>query len=167
MSVVYVNNNKFLVKNGDKIIQKEIFSFSKNDIITSSIDIKDVITYTFKLPKTTPSEQLKIEAELHFYESAGLDMNQKFITSYIFKELQKEDSYLVEAIAVNESQLISDFSSLLEKSKWIDFISLPTFAFSEFYNLYKKEPQKDAFVYLDNNQSFITVYEKDEFLCQR
>jgi len=167
MSIVYINNNRFLIKDGDKIELKEKFEFQKNDIITSSIDIKDIITYTFKLPKSTPEEQLNTEAEIYFYENAGIDLNKKFISFYMFRTLEEEDSYLVEAIAIDEDNLHKKFNSLLTRSNWIDFISLSTLTFSEFYPTYKKEPKKDAFVYLDNEQSFIAVYENGEYLYSK
>jgi len=164
MSIIYINDNEILVKNNNSIEKKDDFHFDKNDIITSSINLKDIINLTFKLPKTTPQEQLKTEAELYFYENSGIDLNKQYKTFFIIKELEQEEIYIIEAIAIAEETLHSKFSKILEHSKWIDFISFEALAFKEFYSTYQKEPKRDAFVYLDEEQSFIVVYENGEYV---
>jgi hypothetical protein len=166
MSIVYIKDDTILTKT-TSINIKEGYHFAKSDIITSSVDLKDIITFTFKLPKSTPKEQLKTEAEIYFYENAGLDLNKRFVSFYIFKELEEEDIYIVEAIAIEEEILYQKFKPLLEHIHYIDFISLSTFSFSEFYRVYDIEPKKDAFVYLDNNQSFIAIYENGKYLYSK
>ena len=128
MSIVYIKDDTILTKT-TSINIKEGYHFAKSDIITSSVDLKDIITFTFKLPKSTPKEQLKTEAEIYFYENAGLDLNKRFVSFYIFKELEEEDIYIVEAIAIEEEILYQKFKPLLEHIHYIDFISLSTFSF--------------------------------------
>jgi len=167
MSLIYINDKNIIQNNDSNLEKLEELSFDKDDIITASLNIKDVVTYTLKLPKSTPQEQLITQAEIQFYENAGLDLNKKFITNYLIRELDKEEVYLVEAIGVDEETLHTKFQNIVEKTKHIDFISLSMLSFCEFYELYDKKPQRDAFVYLDNNQSFISVYENGEYLYSK
>ena len=161
MKVVYIKDD-ILLQDG-KIVDK----FDKKDIITSSIDIKDVITYTFKLPLTTPKEQLQADAEIHFFENAGLNLDKEYKTHFIIKELEKEGNYLIEAIAIEVEKLHNLFKNIIEKTHWIDYISFSPFSFEEFYPTHNKEAKKDAFVYLDNKNSFIAVFNEGEYLYSK
>jgi len=167
MSLIYIKDEQIFKKTDNNIEIVENIKIDKDDIITSSLSIKEVITYTFKLPLSTPKEQLDAECDIQFYENAGLDLNKQYKHFYIKKELEKENVYLIEAIAIEISYLETKFKSILEKVGYFDYISLSSFAFGEFYNLYNKEKKRDAFVYLDNNQSFITIYENGEYLYSK
>jgi len=167
MSLIYVNEEIIIKNDNSNLEVLDGLNVKSDDVITSSINIKDVVTYTLKLPKSTPPEQIKVEAEIQLYENAGLDLNKKFITKYMIKELVQEESYLIEAIAIDEDALQTKFKSIVDKTKHIDFISLSPFSFSEFYELYDKKPKRDAFVYLNENQSFIAVYENGEYLYSK
>ena len=167
MSILYIKDSIILKNDDNKISILDKLDFTKEDIITSSIDIKDVITYTFKLSKSTPKDQIEVESEIYFYENSGIDPNKQFKTFFITKELKQEETYLVEAIAIEEAILHEKFEKLVHETNHIDFISFSVFAFEEFYEAYKKEKKRDAFVYLDNNQSFIAVFEDGEYLYSK
>ena len=167
MSLIYINNDKFFKKIDKDIKVLSELKIDKNDIITSTIYIKDVITYTFKLPLSTPKEQIDTEVNIQLYDNAGLDINKQYKTFFLIKELKDTEVYLIEAIAVEENILQSKFQNIVKKTHFIDYISLSVLYFSEFYKLYKKEATRDAFVYLDNEQSFITIYKDGEYLYSK
>jgi hypothetical protein len=169
MSIIYINidKNRIYKKEKGVIERLEKVEYSKNDIITSSIDSKDILSFTFKLPITIPKEQLYTEAEIHFFENSGIDLEKNYITHYIVKGLEQEQIYIVEAFSIEEEVLHQNFKNIIHQTEFIDFITLPIFAFKEFYPLYEKEPQRDAFVYLDETQSFIVVFENGEYLYSK
>jgi cell division protein FtsB len=166
MSVIYIKD-KVITKNEDKIEIGESFSFGKNDIITSSIDLKDVIPYIFKLPKSLSGEELNAQAELYFYENAGLDLTKKYKTHYFIKDINDEENHIIEAIAISNDKLNEIFNPVTEKTKYIDYISLSFLAFEKFYEVYEKEPQNDAFVYVDDNQSFVSIFKDGKYVYAR
>ena len=167
MSLIYINDKTIIKKENENIIELEDAKLTSDDIITASLNIRDVITYPLKLANTTSPEQLKVEAEIKFYENAGLDLTKKYKTNYLVKEIEQESVYLVEAVAIDEEKLHEKFGTILDKTKHIDYISLSMESFSEFYKLYKKEPKRDAFVYLDKEQAFVAVYQNGEYLYSK
>jgi len=167
MSLIYIKNNNFYKKSENTIIKLEKIDINKKDIITSSLELKNSISITYKLPMSIPKEQLLSEAEIYFYENSGLDLNKEYIIDYIVKELDQEESYLIEAIAIDKDLLKKEFSPIVEKTKFIDFISFIPFTFEVFYDLYDKKPQKDAFIYLDETHSFINVFENGKYLYSK
>ena len=168
MRIVYVDEKSVLIKEEDKFTQFEEIKLGKEDIITSSLNISEVISYIFKLPKTGTIEELKPQAEIYFYENAGLDLTKKYKTFYLFKEIeQDEDNFIVEAIAVAEDVLSNKYKDVVSEYRFIDYISLSFLSFETFYNLYKKEKKRDAFVYLDDKNSFISVFEDGKYLYAR
>jgi len=167
MSLIYIKNNKFYRKIDNTIIKLDTLEVSKKDIITSSLELKHTISFTFKLPKSIPEEELLSEAEIYFYENAGLNLNKEYIIDFIIKELPQEESYLIEAIAVDQSILQEKCKPILEKTKYIDFISFMPFTFEVFYNLYNKKPKRDTFIYLDETLSFINVFENGKYVYSK
>jgi hypothetical protein len=163
MSVVYLKDAIVLLQREGR--GKEEYSFSKKDIITSSIDLKDVIDYVFKLPKSLSKQELGVQAEIYFYENAGLDLTKKYITYFSYKDIKNNDDYqLVEAISISHDKLKEIFKNSLQKVKYIDYISLSFMAYEKFYDLYHKKAKNDAFVYLDEKQSFVTVFKNGKYV---
>jgi len=167
MSLIYIKNNNFYKKTDNTIVKLEDLNVDRKDIITSSLELKHTISFTFKLPKSTPEEQLLLDAEMYFYENAGLNLNKEYIIDFIIKDLHQEDSYLIEAIAVNKDYLVEEFQPIVNKTKFIDFISFMPFTFEVFYSLYHKKPKRDAFIYLDETHSFINVFENGEYVYSK
>jgi len=168
MRIIYVDEKSVLIKEDDKFTQFEETKLDKKDIITSSLNISEVISYIFKLPKTGNVEELKPQAEMYFYENAGLDLTKKYKTFYLFKEIeQNEANFIVEAIAVAEDILNIKYKDVVSKYGFIDYISLSFVSFETFYNLYNKEKKRDVFVYLDDKSSFISVFEDGKYLYAR
>jgi hypothetical protein len=166
MRIIYIND-KILIKDDDTIVIEDNLDVKADDIITTSISIKDVITYTFKLPKNLQKEQLQAEADINFFENAGLNTEKEYMFHFITKELDQEESYVIEAIAIEKDKLNEIFSNIVEKTKYIDYISFTPFVFKQFYPLFNKETKKDAFVYLDKNESFISIFENGEYLYSK
>ena len=164
MSVLYIKDNNYYQEQNGEVVKIENPKISRKDVITSSVELKNIITYTFKLPKTLSPEQLNSKAEIQFYENAGLDLNKNFKTFYIKTELPQEESYLIEAIAIDEEKLQHIFKPIVEKTKYIDFISFTPFVFEEFWTIFDKPKKIDAFVYLDEKQSFVSLYKNGQYL---
>jgi hypothetical protein len=164
MSVLYIKDNNYYQEQNGEVVKIENPKISRKDVITSSIELKNIITYTFKLPKSLSPEQLNSKAEIQFYENAGLDLNKNFKTFYIKTELPQEESYLIEAIAIDEEKLQHIFKPIVEKTKYIDFISFTPFVFEEFWTIFDKPKKIDAFVYLDEKQSFVSLYKNGQYL---
>jgi hypothetical protein len=162
---LYLNKDNILVYENDKIDIKEIKKDS--GFIGSTVKFSDLITYSFKLPKSYSAQDLKIESEIKFYEEAGLDMSKKYQVIYINREISQEDSILIEAIAVEEEHIKKVFKERLEKVKYLDYLTPQFLVFKEFYSLTDTKPKKDAFVYLDNETSFVAIYKEGEYLYSK
>jgi len=163
MSLVYLKDAIVLLQREGR--GQEEYSFSKKDTITSSIDLKDVIDYVFKLPKSLSKQELDVQAEIYFYENAGLDLTKKYITYFLYKDIKQNEEYqIVEAISISHNKLKDIFENSLNRTKYIDYISLSFLAFEKFYDIHKKPPKNDAFVYLDEKQSFVSVFQNGKYV---
>jgi len=162
---IYLSKDKLLIYENDKIEIEEIKK--ENGFIGSTVKFGDLVTYSFKLPKSLSEQELKIESEIKFYEESGLDMSKKYQVVYINREIAEEDSILVEAIAVEEEYIKKVFKDRIEKIKYLDYLTPQFLIFKEFYNTTKIEPKKDAFVYLDRETSFVAIYKDGEYLYSK
>jgi hypothetical protein len=91
--VLYLTKNNLLVYDNGKIEVKEIKR--EKGFIGSVVKFNDLISFTFKLPKKESEQELKIEAEIKFYEEAGLDMSKRYQVIYIYRELEQENDTIL------------------------------------------------------------------------
>ena len=153
---------------------KEVLKFSKNNFenvssyknffIGSRVSFEDLITHTFKISKNIPKEDMDVTVELKMYEDAGLSTDKKYKINYIKKELDYEESYIIEAYAVETEKIEKELSFVFDKAKYIDFLAAPNLAFSTLYNNKILAPKKDIFVYFDENEAFFSVYKEGVYL---
>jgi cell division protein FtsB len=158
--VIYLSRDYIYVNENDRIIRKE-FSYEKG-IVTSSIGYKDILNITFKLPKTVDKDMLEIEAEKYVFTEGSLDYNKEYKINYEFREF--EDYYNVEAFVVETDVLKKEFEKYLKVFKYIDFISVKPKVFQSYYDITATASKNDAFIYLDEEEAFLSCFEKGEFV---
>jgi ribosomal protein L22 len=95
-------------------------------------------------------------------------MSKRYQVIYIYRELEQEnDTILVEAIAIEEEHIKKVFKNRIEKLKYIDYLTPQFLIFKEFYHITNIKPKIDAFVYLDEDTSFVAIYKDGEYLYSK
>ena len=138
--------------------------FDKKSFIGSRVSYNDVILHSFKVSKTTSDDELKIDVEIKMYDDAGLDLQKRYKIAYIKKELDFEDNFLVEAFAIEIDSVKENLSSVLSRTKHIDFLALPFLSFTTLYKNKIIEKKSDLFIYIDEHEAFLSLYKNGEYL---
>ncbi len=141
--------------------------FNKNSLIGSRIVYRDVILHSFKVSQTMNDEELKTNIEIKMYDDAGLDLQKKYKIAYIKKELDFEDSILIEAFAVEIERITESLSGVLNQTKYIDFLALPFLSFTTLYKNKIIEAKNDLFVYIDEHEAFLSIYKDGKYLSTK
>jgi hypothetical protein len=136
----------------------------KNHFIGSRVRYDDIITYSFKVHKSISKEDLDIQVELKMYEDVGLKTDRKYKIDYIKKELDYEESYIIEVFALDIEETKDELSFVFEKTKRLDFLALPNLAFETFYKNKILSPKKDIFIYFDEKEAFLSIYKDGKYL---
>lgn len=136
----------------------------KNYFIGSRVGYEDIITYSFKVHKSISKEDLDIQVELKMYEDVGLKTDRKYKIGYIKKELDYEESYIIEVFALDIQEVKEELSFVFEKTKRLDFLALPSLAFETFYKTKILSPKKDIFIYFDEKEAFLSIYKEGRYL---
>ncbi len=139
----------------------------KKSFIGSRISYSDVILHSFKVPQTMSDDELKINVEIKMYDDAGLDLQKKYKIAYTKKELDYENSILIEAFAIEENRITASLNSVLSKIKQIDFLALPFLSFTTLYKNKIIEPKNDLFVYIDEHEAFLSIYKDGTYLSTK
>ena len=139
----------------------------KKSFIGSRVSYSDVILHSFKVPESMSDDELRTNVEIKMYEDAGLDLQKKYKINYIRKELDFEDSVLIEAFAIEVDKITESLSSVLEKTKHIDFLALPFLSFTTLYKNKIIEAKNDLFVYMDEHESFLSIYKDGKYLSTK
>jgi len=147
-------------KNFDKKIDKKSF-------IGSRVSYSDVILHSFKVPESMSDEELKTNVEIKMYDDAGLDLQKKYKITYTRKELDFEDSVLIEAFAIEVDRIADSLRSVLDKTKHIDFLALPFLSFTTLYRNKIIEAKNDLFIYIDEHESFLSIYKDGKYLSTK
>ncbi len=142
-------------------------SLEQNAFIASRVFYDDVISHSFKVAKETSEEEIKSAIELKMYEDVGLDLQKEYKMTHIIKELEFEDMVLVEAFSVEKSSLEKRFATVLQKSKYIDFLAIPFLSFATLYKNKIIAPKNDVFVYIGQDEAFLTIYKDGKYLSTK
>ncbi len=141
--------------------------FDKKSFIGSRLSYSDVILHSFKVPDSMSEDELKTNVEIKMYDDAGLDLQKKYKISYIKKELDFEESILIEAFAIEVVRIDDFLLTVLNKTKHVDFLALHFLSFSTFYNNKIIETKNDLFVYIDEHESFLSIYKDGNYLSTK
>ena len=142
----------------------EVAKEYKKSFIGSRVSFDSIITYSFKASKTISDENLKATAEIKMYEEAGLDLEKKYKIDYIKKELDYEESFLIECVAVNLTDIEPVLDPILKKTGYIDFLSIPFLVFSTLYQNKILSAKNDIFVYISDNEAFLSIYKNTKYI---
>ncbi|WP_457565041.1 hypothetical protein [Caminibacter sp.] len=160
MKVIYLRDDYILINEDDRIIKKE-YKYEKG-IVTATLPYKHIININFKLSKPLEEDMLEIEAEKYLFTNGSLDYSKEYKIVYKFKDY--EDFYNVEAFVVEIDVLNRVFEKHLKTFKYIDFISANPFIFESFYDISGVLPQNDLFIFLSEDEAFVSCFENGEFL---
>jgi len=147
----------------------KVFGTTKNNksFIGSRVSYNDVILHSFKTSPSISDEELKTTVEIKMYEDAGLDLEKKYKIDYIKKELDFEESILVEAFAIEIDKITELMEGVLRKTKHIDFLALSFLSFKTLYTNKIIEPKNDLFIYLEEDEAFLSIYKDGHYLSTK
>ncbi|MDX1810176.1 MAG: hypothetical protein R3331_11610 [Sulfurospirillaceae bacterium] len=165
-SIQYINpvDSSLILYDGGNFVNTQK---RQNLYTVSRILYECVIIYSFKIPLSQANDDLNALAEIKMYEEAGLDVNKNYKITYILKEFNFDDTNLVEAFAIDIDTLKDNFKEPIKKVKYIDFLALPFFAFSTFYKNKILTAKNDIFVYIDENESFMSFYKNATYISTK
>ncbi|MBA1438056.1 MAG: hypothetical protein FAF05_03545 [Epsilonproteobacteria bacterium] len=140
--------------------------YSKEQLVVSYLNAKDFITSQIAISQHIPEEDLKDALSNKAYDELALDLAVAYRIQYveIFNNLDKENRYF-HIFIIDPLDITNTFSSIVEKIKYLDvIIPVPLLIKS----LYAKEIIDDSgvhcYIYLQENDAFLTVYSEKEFL---
>ena len=133
----------------------------------SRVLYEDVVVYSFKIPSGQASDDLSSIVEIKMYEDAGLDVNKSYKITYLVKKLDYDEMCLVESFAVDLETLKETYGNCIKKVKYIDFLALPFFSYTTLYANKILTPKNDIFVYIGNDEAFISFYKNGSYISTK
>jgi hypothetical protein len=161
MENIYFLTKEYMYEYVDgRVVKKELKK--EKGIYTSIIYFKDIFNHTFKLPIDLSEEELIVKADETLYNEATLDLTKEYKINYHFQKF--DEYYLVDAFIVEVDKLKEEFSDIVKKFKYIDFIGAAPFVFEEYYDITNEIPKNDIFIYFTENDAFIVGFKNKEFV---
>ncbi len=139
----------------------------KKATIASRLCFNDIVTHSFKLEKKYSPSELAIAVELKMYEDLGLDIQKEYKISHIQKHTDIENILLIEAFAFDKKNVQQKYAQTLKNIKYLDFLVIPPLVFETLYVNDKIEKGNDVFVYIAENEAFLTFYKDGTYLSSK
>ncbi len=167
-TIFYINpiNGKVLRYFKKEFIESEIKN-PKKLFIGSRLLYQDIILHSIKASVNEFKHNLDTFVEMKIYEDIGLDLNKNYKIGYILKDTQEENIKIIDAYAIEEDEIKKKFSSILEKSKHIDFLAIPFLSYKALYENNILEKENDIFINIYENESFVAFYKKGEYISSK
>jgi len=163
-SIFYIDPFSKVIFRVSKNNFEKVESYTTKSYVGSRVSFEDVITHSFKINSSISKEDLELQVELKMYEDAGLRTDQSYKISYIEKKLDYEDSSIIEAFAINTSKIKDRLTPVL-KNNYLDFLALPNLSFKTLYTNKILSPKQDIFVYIAENEAFLSIYKDGRYLA--
>ncbi len=140
---------------------------SKNDILISYVDNKDLIIDPVELSSNLPDEHLDEIIADKVYEDLRLDPSVEYSISAIKTSLNK-DKTKYQAI-INDTNALKDrVEPILKKVKYIDYIVPAPLLYKSLYQEKLLDSSlTDMFIFFDNHDTTITFYHKGEYIYSK
>ena len=167
-SVVSVNayKNTYLKGVSSFITQTDSVEYSKEQYVISYINTRNFINTQIAITKNIPDEDLHDAITNKVYDELALDQAVAYHIQFIetFNSLDEENRnfhvFIIDPLVIKEN-----FADVVNKIKYIDTI-VPSPLLLK--SLYEKEIIESSgvhcFVYFQQNDAFITIYNEKEFL---
>jgi len=105
----------------------------KKRYVAAVVPVDLLRSHTFKLPLSTSEEKLRTLVEIRMYEEGGLDVETEYVIDFVKYPLEFDDSYLIEAYAVEVEKLEALYKEPAAKIGHIDLIAVPYFIYEGLY----------------------------------
>ncbi len=167
-TIFYINplNQATIRYYGAEFIDSEIKN-PKKLFIGSRILYQDMILHSIKAHENDLKHNLDTFVEMKMYEEIGLDLNKKYKIGYIVKKIKEEDSYIIDAYAIEIDKLQERFSKIVEKSKHIDFLAIPFLSYKALYENKILEKENDIFITIYEDEAFAVFYKQGEYISSK
>ncbi len=167
-SVISVNPYKGTYLSGISsfLSSTETAQFSKEQYAISYLNTKDFINSQISISKNIPDEDLHDAISNKIYDELALDQAVTYQIQFIetFNSLD-EDNRNFHVFVIDPLTIEETFEPVVEKIKYIDAIVPSPLLFR---SLYAKEIVETSgahcYIYFQENDAFITVYNEKEFL---
>ena len=124
-----------------------------------------VRSLSFKLPRNLSPEQLAVQVELKMYNEGGLDPNKEYAIDFISYDLEQENSYLVEAFALEKEEFDAYIGDRFKKIGFIDVV-YPKFI--TYKALYDAQAQtNDLILHFGTQEAFGVFFKEGKFIGYR
>ena len=165
-SIQYINPSDLSLLSYDGKHFQEINKRENNYTVSRAL-YEDIVVYSFKIPTNQSNDDLSSIIEIKMYEEAGLDVNKTYKITYLVKKLDFDEMCLVEAFAIDLDVLKETFHECIKKVKHIDFLALPFFSYTTFYTNKILTPKNDIFVYMGDDEAFLSFYKDGEYISTK
>ena len=155
----YTGISNFLTK------EREVW-YSKNQYAISFLNTKNFIHAQLGISKNIPQEDIYDAIYNKAYDELALDQAVEYKIQIIesFNNLDEENRYF-HVFIVDPGEIEDVFKEVVEQIKYIDIIIPAPLLFKSLYTKELIESRgTDCFVYIQENDAFLTLYNEQEFL---
>jgi len=163
VKILNITNEYMYVYEDGNVVKKSLNK--EKGVITSYLLPKDIFSLTKKFQNTLSFEEIVMEMEQYIYSYPNINMQKEYQILYQF--IERENNLIVEALLIDTEKLEKLFKTILDKFKYIDYISPAFLGWGEYYNITKTEFKNDIFIYFSEDDAFLSAFSEGKYLFHK
>jgi len=165
LGALFYKDNLYILQDGK--FEAISFSEAKKKRVGALLPLAFIIPLTFKLPANLDQEQLDLQIELKMYNEGGLDPNKEYVIDYIAYKLENENSYLVEAFALDQEKVAPHYQESVKKIGFLDYLFPKFIAYKALYDKEFVPKENHLYLSLGEEESFGVIYQEGRYIGYR
>ena len=160
------DNEKYILLADKKLIRIYRDKLKATPLLCNYIPIENAIFYSFEVEKNV-IENVDLDSfiETKVYTDAGLLETEEYIIKYeVITELKDDKKAVIQCVIVPVDFIKKNYTSILKKSGYIDYLSFPAFAYKALYQENILKRGNDLFVVVLFDKIFFTFYSEGELV---
>ena len=153
----------------NEIKPNKLTNFKKDNFYISTITSKNIVTDSIEISRNIPDEDLQSAIDVQVYDELNLDPAIQYTIYYKeFFGYENSGKRKFNIFAIETEKLKEEFSGIIKKVKYIDYILPESLLFKSLYrkNLLEKE-SVDCFLYFKQKDAFLAIYADGEYIYSK
>ncbi|NPA73247.1 MAG: hypothetical protein GXO12_00890, partial [Epsilonproteobacteria bacterium] len=153
----------------NEIKLNKLSGFKKENFYISIISSKNLITDSIEISRNIPDEDLDSTIDIQVYDELNFDPAVQYTIFYKeFFGFENSSKRKFNIFAIETSKIQEEFSEVIKKVKYIDYIVPEPFLIKSLYDKsYLERDSVDCFLYFKKSDAFLAIYADGEYLYSK
>lgn len=165
--ILFIFDNKTQMLFDGKKFHEFTAKNTKEYFTASALASTEIKTYGFKIPKSTSSHKIEIQAEIKMFDEANLDPEIEYKIASLTIPLENNEDNYIESYAVKVASLQEKFGDIVKKDKQLDALFPSYLSYIALYSFELLQRKNDLFIHFGDDESYAVIFKDGHYISTR